>query len=138
MVQLILAPKMCDPRGAVLAFDARLETFAAEFLNQRRGKKRCNNRETFAGLERIDRGANFRERLDTTGDDRSYVECFEFAWHRFYSSKRFKRKLAAAISAADQNAAMKPNHSLACVIHQLANGVTETFWPGEASNAVTS
>src|SRR5713101_309635 len=135
MVHLILAPKMRDPGTAVLAFDARLETFATEFLDQGRRKKRCDNRETFAGLERIDRSANFREWLGTIGDDRSYIECFKFAWHRFYSSKRFKRKLAAAISAADQNAAMKPNHPPACAIHQFASGVLLAASAGICSSA---
>ena len=52
--QLLVTPKMNRPTAADLAFDARLETFAAEFLDQRRREKRRNHRKSFVRSERID------------------------------------------------------------------------------------
>jgi cytochrome oxidase Cu insertion factor (SCO1/SenC/PrrC family) len=66
---------------AVLTFDAGLETFTAEFLNQRRREQRWHDRETFVRPERIDRLADFRKWFNAICKDWPYVGSFEFTVH---------------------------------------------------------
>ena len=78
---------------------------------------------------------NFRKRLDAARENRSYVQCFEFARHWLHSSQRFKRRPANATSVADQNAAIKLNQRAAWAIHQLASGVLFAASAGICSRA---
>ena len=133
--QSLLTPKMDRPTAADLALDARLKTLTAKFLDERRWEKRRNDRKSFVGSERINRLVNFRKRLDAARENRSYVQCFEFARHWFHSSQRFKRRPANATSVVDQNAAITLNQRAAWAIHQLANGVLLAASAGICSRA---
>src|SRR5262249_43166303 len=55
---LVVAPEMNDPAAGRLAFHARLKSFAAEFLDQRRRQKRRDYRKSFIFAEGIDAIAN--------------------------------------------------------------------------------
>lgn len=115
---------MDRPTITNLAFNTRLKTFAAEFLNERRREKRRDDGKAFVWPERIDSFPDFRKWLDPLCQDRANIKCFEFARaHVGYSSQRFRRSPAKLTSMTDQMTAILMNQTPACVIHQLARGV---------------
>lgn len=56
---------MRHPAATELALDPRLKTFAAEFLNEWRGKKRRDHGKPFVRPEYVDGFADFRERMNS-------------------------------------------------------------------------
>jgi hypothetical protein len=76
-MQLILAPKMGNPRP-VVTFHPGLEIFASKFLDERRQQKWRDYRQALVRRERIDRGTNFRKGLDPFGKNGANIQCFKF------------------------------------------------------------
>ena len=107
-----------------LTFNTRLKTFAAEFLNERRRKKRRDDGKTFVWPERINTFTDFRKGFDAFCQNRANIQCFELSRrHTDYSSQRFRRSPAEMTSITDHITEIVMNQTPACVIHQLARGV---------------
>ena len=111
---------MGNPR-TVMTFDPGLETFAAQFFDERGRKKRGDDGQPFIRSKGIDSFANFRKWFDASGENRANIQCFEFTCHVDYSSHWFRRRPPNAIRITDQIVAIVANQSPAWVIHQFAN-----------------
>jgi len=72
---------MNRPATTDLPFYARLKTFTAEFLDERRRKKRRDHGKPFVRPKCINVFPDFREWLNAIRKDWSHVELFKFASH---------------------------------------------------------